>query len=234
MHSEYSSVILTPPRHPHLSPRGQTPVLTFELTGRKTVDTASDHAIAMQTLKNNWDSYDATIYTDGTPTHGNENGGSGIIIITGPQVTLASTVSTLSRPTNGARPYKPKRKLCQQPSNWIRRMSPSTRCASFQIVCQHSSACNISTHPDMSPMPTKARFSSPTSLSYHLTFTCRHGHSGVRRNELADVATKEGTTLEQEKVSRIMTRRKRQCGWRLRNTPLPTCVYAESTAKEEK
>ena len=53
-------------------------------------------------------------------------------------MTLGSTVSALSRPANGARPSKPMRKLCYQPSNWYRRMSPSTRCTSFQIVCQHS------------------------------------------------------------------------------------------------
>ena len=95
---------------------------------------ASDHAIAMQTLEKDWNSYDATIYTDGAVTHGNANGGSGINVTTGPRVTLELTVSALSWLANGARPSRPKRKLCEQPSSWYRRMPPSIRCASFQIV----------------------------------------------------------------------------------------------------
>ena len=75
-----------PTTTPHLRPQwNDTGNHTFELTGQKTGDTASDHEIAMQTLDNDWNSYDTTIYTDGAATHGSANGGSGIIITTGPR-----------------------------------------------------------------------------------------------------------------------------------------------------
>ena len=117
---------------------------TFELAGHTTGDTASDHAIAMQMLEKDWDSYDATIYIDGAATHGNVNGG---IIVTTGHVTATLTVSALSQPANCARPSKPKRKLCEQPSNWHRRMSPSTRCASLQIMCQLSTNTKSASNP---------------------------------------------------------------------------------------
>ena len=41
----------------------------------------------------------------------------------------------------------------------------------------------------------------PTKTGCHFTFTWRPSHSGVSNNELADVAAKEGTTMEQEGVS---------------------------------
>ena len=68
----------TPTLKPPLTDTGNH---TFELTGQKTGDTASDHAIAMQT--EDWIA-NATIYTDGAVTHGNLNGRSGIIVTTGP------------------------------------------------------------------------------------------------------------------------------------------------------
>ena len=105
----------------------------------------------MQTLEKDWDSYDATIHTDGAAKYFFANGGSGIIVTTAPQVTLESTVSVISWPTNGARPSKPKRKLCEQPPNWHRRMSPSSMCALFQIVCQHSNTYKICIHPSKLP-----------------------------------------------------------------------------------
>ena len=37
----------------------------------------------MQALENDWDSYDATIYTDGAATHSNANGSGSIIVTTG-------------------------------------------------------------------------------------------------------------------------------------------------------
>ena len=42
---------------------------------------------------------------------------------------------------------------------------------------------------------------SPTERGCNLTFICCHHHSGVRSNELADMAVKEGTSLEQKEVS---------------------------------
>ena len=108
-------------------PRTDASTHTLELTGQKTGDTPSDHEVAIQTLEKDWDSNDATIYTDGAATHGNANGGSAIIVTTAPppQVTIEFTVSALSRPANGARPSKPTRKLCEQPSIWYNRMLPS-------------------------------------------------------------------------------------------------------------
>ena len=92
---------------PHRPPWIDTGTHTFELTGQKTGDTAYDDEIAMQTLKNDRDCYDATIFTDAA-THGSPNGGSSIIIT---QVTVESTVRALSLPVDDARPSKPKRKL---------------------------------------------------------------------------------------------------------------------------
>ena len=40
------------------------------LTGQKTGDTALDNAVAKKTLEKDWDSFGATIYTDGAATHG--------------------------------------------------------------------------------------------------------------------------------------------------------------------
>ena len=112
----------------------------------------------MQTTEKDWDSFDATIYNDGSTTHGNANGSSGIIATTGPQVTLESTVSALSRSSNGTCPSEPKSKQCGQPSNWYRRMSPSIRCASLQIACQLSNEYKIFIHPSNLPTMTKTRF----------------------------------------------------------------------------
>ena len=106
-----------------------------------------------------------------------------------------STVSTQSRLANGAHPSKQMRKLCELPSNWYRRMSPSTRCASFQIVVKHSNDYKICIHSSKLPTPTK------TSTLWHcllLTFTWRPSHCGVHGNVLANMAAKEGTTVEQE------------------------------------
>ena len=41
-----------------------------------------------------------------------------------------------------------------------------------------------------------------TNRGCHLTFSWCPSHSGIRCNELADVAAKEGSTVEQEGVSR--------------------------------
>ena len=112
----------------------------------------------MHTLEKDWDSYNTTIYTDGAATHGNTNGGSGIIVTTGPRSDPNVHRQSTTRPANGAHSSKPKRKLCKQPSSWYRRMSPSTRCASLQIVCQHSYAKKICIHPSELPTPMKTRF----------------------------------------------------------------------------
>ena len=66
--------------HTPKPPWTDTSTNTFELTERKT----GYHAIAMQTLEKDWDSYDATIYTDGVETHCKANGGSGIVVTTFP------------------------------------------------------------------------------------------------------------------------------------------------------
>ena len=139
----------TPPLKP---PWTDTSAHTCELTEQKTGDTASNDEIAMQMVDKDWDSYDATIYTDGAATHSNGNGGSGIVVTPlAPHVTLQSTVSAPYRPANGAHPSKPKRKLSERPSYLYRRMSPSTRCASFQIVRQHPKAYKICIHPSKLP-----------------------------------------------------------------------------------
>ena len=101
------------------------------------------------------DSFATTIYTDGSTIHGNTND---VTCTLSQKVTLQPTVSALSQPANGVRPFKPKRKLCERPSNWYRRMSPSTRCASFRIVCQYSNEYKICTNPSKLPTPTKTRF----------------------------------------------------------------------------
>ena len=103
-------------------------------------------------LAKDWDSYDTTIYTDGTSTQ------TAVAASLSPLVALESTDSTLSCPANGAHPAKPKGKLCEQPTIWYRRMSPSTECSSFQIVCQHSNAYKICIHASKLPTPMKTRF----------------------------------------------------------------------------
>ena len=106
--------------HPVKPPWTDTGIHTFELTGQRTGDTVSDNEIAMQTLMKDWDSYDATIYTD--------CGNTTMVVAaslssSGPQVTRESTVSAVSWPANGTRLSKSKRKLCERPLNWYRRMS---------------------------------------------------------------------------------------------------------------
>ena len=86
------------PKPPHKPPWIDTGTHTFELTGQKTGDTASPHAVAIQTLEKDLDSFDATIYIDGAATHGNANGSSLMTVTTGPKVILDTTISTLFRP----------------------------------------------------------------------------------------------------------------------------------------
>ena len=135
----------TPPLRP---PWTHTGTHTLELNGQKTGDTVLDHAITMQTLEKDLDSYDTTIYTDGSVMH------TAVAASLSPlatQVTLESTVSAPSRPTNDARLSKQKRMRYELAMNSHRRMSSSTRCASFQIVCQHSNENKISNHPSKLP-----------------------------------------------------------------------------------
>ena len=131
-----------------------TSTYTFELAGQKTDNTAPDHEVVMQTLEKDWDSYDPTINTDGAA----QMAVAAPLPPLAPQVSIESTVSALSRPAIGAHPYKSKSKLREQFSNWYRRMSPSTGCTSFQIVCQHSNACKIFIHSRKLPIPMKTRF----------------------------------------------------------------------------
>ena len=154
----------------------------------------------MQTLGRDFNSLETTIYTDRTAKHGNENGGSGIIVTTGRLVTREFTLSVLFLLANGACPSKPKRKLCKWPINWYRRIFHYTRCASFRTVCQHSSTYKICTHPNRLLSPTKTRFStlwpyilreSAISLS-HVALAIL-GSVGM----LADVVAKEDTTVKQ-------------------------------------
>ena len=42
---------------------------TFDLTGQKTGDIASDHEISMQMWEKEWNSYDTITYTDSAVTH---------------------------------------------------------------------------------------------------------------------------------------------------------------------
>ena len=71
---------------------------------------------------------------------------------------------------------------------------------------------------------------SHTKRGCHLTFTCCPSHSGVRGNELADMAAKQGTTVEQEGVNHHYDSAKH--GRRPRNPLLPTSVYVTPTVKE--
>ena len=103
------------------------------------------------------------------------------------QVTIESTVSALSSPANGDRPSKPKEKQCERHPKCYRRMSPSTRCALFQIVCQHSNEYEICSHPNKLSTPTKTRFDAQASRTERrclFTFTWCPSHSGFRGNEL--------------------------------------------------
>ena len=155
-----------------------------------------------------------------------------------PQVTLESTVSGLSRPANDAHPSKPKRKLYEQPSNWYRRMSPSTNGASFQnsmLTLQHIQ--NL--HPSQQAVNSDENkmlhaLASRTDRVYNLTFTRCSSNSGISGNELADVASNEGTAVEKEGVSHHHDSEKAAIQQATKEPLLPTSVYVASTAKEEK
>ena len=71
---------------------------------------------------------------------------------------------------------------------------------------------------------------SPTDRGSHLTFTWCHSQSGIRGNELTEVAAKEGTTVEQEGVSHHYDSAKAAIRLATKEPKYPQA----STAKEEK
>ena len=120
-------------------------------------DTASDHAVGTQTLEKNWDSYDATIHTDGAATHGSTNSDGNIIVTTGPQndPIVHRQCSNLAGKLCSF--FQAEEKAVQTALKLVQEMSLSTRCASFQIVFQDSNKYKICIHPSTMPTATKTR-----------------------------------------------------------------------------
>ena len=141
----------------------------------------------MQTSEKYWDNFDATIYIDGSTTHGTAIG---IIVTSGPP---SDPTIYRQRTLHGDRPSKTRRMLCERLTNWHRRMSPSTRCT----VCQHTNAYKICTHYNKLQTPMKTR-NSPTEVGCQLTSSWCLRHSAVRGNKLADMTAKEWITAEHE------------------------------------
>ena len=96
----------------------------------------------MQTLEKDLDSYDTTICTDGSAI---QTAVAASLSPLATQVTLESTVSAPSRPTNDARLSKQKRMRYEWAMNSNRRMSSSiiVDCATFNLT-KGCSSCRVS------------------------------------------------------------------------------------------
>ena len=176
----------------------------------------------MQTLENYWDSIDITIYIDGSATHGNANGGSGIIVNSGPSVDPRVHRQCNLLAGKWCSSFQAEERAVRTAFNWYRRMSPSTRCASFRIIRMHSNAYKICTHTIRLPTQKKTRFS---NLWFHLpregATSLPHGTLAIWEHEVSSWQTwrpKKGQLFSRNVLVVIMTQRNRQCDRRLRNS----------------
>ena len=189
---------MTPPLKP---PWTDTGTHTLELTGQKTSDTASDIVIAMKMLEKDWDSYDTAIYTDCAATQ--------TVIATSlstlaPQVTQESTVSALSCPANGARPFKPKRavqtalNLVQEDVSLHKVCIVSDSMSTLQLI-QNLHPFQYAANSDENEILNA--LASPTNRGCHLNFTRCPSHSGVCGNELRVSQRSDNCRAGREKSS---------------------------------
>ena len=151
---------------------------SFELTGQK-YDPALDIAVAMQTLEKVM-----ALTLLSTPAAQQHTVAQMVEVASlstlAAVLTPESAISVLFQVANGFHPsnfQKSRRKLCKQSLSFYMSLSPSTMCALFQIVCQHSNACKVYTHPSNLPTLTEIRFlmicpclprNGTISLLYHI------------------------------------------------------------------
>ena len=156
-------------------------------------------------LEKDWDSYNSTIHSDGAATRSNKNGGSGITVITGPQCdprvhrqcTIPAGKSCSSFQAE-ERDVRTALKLVQKDVSLHKVRIVSDSVSTLQRIQNlHSSQQEVSSDEN----EILDALASHTDRACYFTFTQCPSHSGIRVNELADVATKEGTTVEQEGVS---------------------------------
>ena len=156
----------------------------------------------MQTLEKDLDNYDATIYTDGAATHGNANGGTGTIVTTGPQsdhrvlrqctIPAGKWCSTFQAEEKAARTAL---KLVQEDvSLQMVRISSNSMSILQGIQNRHPShqVANSGENEILDALTLL------TNRGCNLSLIRCPSHSGIRSNELADLAAKNGTTVEQE------------------------------------
>ena len=113
----------------------------------------------MQTLAKGWDSYDATIYTDGATTHNNANGTSSIIVTTGPPSDPRVHCWCTLPVGKWCSSFRAEEKAVRAALNLVSRMSPPTWCISFMMVCQYSNVYKACTHHSKLPTLAKTTFS---------------------------------------------------------------------------
>ena len=156
----------------------------------------------MQTLVKEWDSYDATTYTDSLAAHGNTNGGISIIVTTGP-------------PSD----HRVHRQCCIPAGKWcssLRAEDKAIRMAlklvqkdvslhTLYIISDRMSTlqCLQNLHPSQQVANSDKNeilyaLVLPIERGCHHTFTWCHSLSEVHSNELANMAAKERTTVEKE------------------------------------
>ena len=174
---------------------------TFELARQKTGDTASDRIITMQTLENDRDSFDATIFTDGAATHCNAIGDSGIMFTTGPPID--PRIHRQSNLPAGYWSFQAKNKAVRTalvPENdslHKARIISGSMSTLQRIPSQHPSqqATNSDENEILDALV------SLTVRRCHLTFKWCPSNSVVRGNELADVKRRHNCGAGRRKSS---------------------------------
>ena len=86
-------------------------------------------------VEENWDNYEATIYTDGAATYDNANGGSSIIASTGPWSDPAVHRLYTIQAGKWCSSYKAEDKYVRTNLKQVGRIFASTIIASLRIVC---------------------------------------------------------------------------------------------------
>ena len=146
----------------------------------------------MQTLENEWDSYDATIHTDGAATHGKKNSNSVIIVTSGPQVTQRVHRQSTVPASKWCSSFQAEEKAVRTALNMVQE---DVSLHKVQIVSDSMSTlqCIQNLHPSQQVANSDENeildaLDSPTNRGRHLTFTWCPSHSGIRGNQLADMA----------------------------------------------